>query len=643
MKNNLGKRYLFLPINEVILKEYNGYIYKGQLIPELKETDVKETIEETDINFHPKGIQKVIMGFFLIVITLTSIPFLLIWVYINETAANSAFDKIETLSAKLAFVKAEISVNYRTVFKKEFANGLNWEKISESLNKISKSNYHVAFYNFDGLSEDTLSMIKVLNEKYHLNCQFLFDKNSIKNFIDSYVNIQNTKVLIEDRNDINFWNELNFNDVSPTTSHDQNIILWDRYSTNSFFQTTKIKEYSTLEKIVFREIRKGYLVRSDIYTNPSDVFFIGHDGDEHVRKYILDNYENLNKRFSEKGYNLNLLFIDVKHITVESLLQKINKFIPWAANNDDLVFKIEKLLKNQIIKEQDFENDFLAFLGLPDLNHSCFIRYIDLIHSEYHRNFLAFNIVGTNEEIQAKIDFYLDNIDNHFEGYPAYSMYKGPYDADLFFNYRFEQPTPNEDELNEAGDDRELLLMIHNTIESIKQQNKTGLIIGLFREIATNIKDTNPELANDLINVLNKHTATPKLSRLLITKDYRIILTDYNNLEIPMYPLAKIVFLLFINHPEGILFKNMIDYRKELEDLYMKVTGRVITPKIKNSLNDITDVSCNSIAQKVARIRSSFKAYLPEQIADYYSIKGENAEPKFIALNRELVDWERKK
>ena len=110
-----------------------------------------------------------------------------------------------------------------------------------------------------------------------------------------------------------------------------------------------------------------------------------------------------------------------------------------------------------------------------------------------------------------------------------------------------------------------------------------------------------------------------------------------------MYPLAKIVFLLFINHPEGILFKNMIDYRKELEDLYMKVTGRVITPKIKNSLNDITDASCNSIAQKVARIRSSFKAYLPEPIADYYSIKGENAEPKFIAINRELVVWERKK
>jgi hypothetical protein len=643
MKYNLGKRYLFLPINEVIIKEYNGYIYKGQLMPELKETDVKETIKDTDINFHPIGIQKVIMGFFMIVIILTSIPFLLLWVYINEKAANSAIDKIEILAAKLAFVKGEISVNYSTVYKKEFANGLHWEKIPESLSKISESNYHLAFYTFDSLPAEVLRTIKIINERYNLNCQLLVDKKSIKNFIDSNVNIRNSKVLVEDKNDIRFWNELNFNDVNPTTSRDQNIILWDRYSTNNFFQSTKIKEYFTLENIVYREVSKGYLARSDVYTNPSDVFFIGHDGDENVRKFILDNYENLNKRFAEKGYNLNLLLIDIKNNTADSLLHKINKFIPWTTINIDLVHQIEKLLKNQIVKEQDFENDFLAFLGLPDLNNACFIRYIDLFHSEYNRSFLAFNLFGTNEEIQTKIDFYLDNIDNHFEGYPAYSMYKGPYDADLFFNYRFEQQIPNEEELIEAGDDRELLLMIHNTIESVKQQNKSGLIIGLFREIATNIKDTNPELANDLINVLNKHTATPKLSRLLITKDYRILLTDYNNLEIPMYPLAKIVFLLFINHPEGILFKNMIDYRKELEGLYMKVTGRVITPKIKNSLNDITDASCNSIAQKVARIRSSFKAYLPEQIADYYSIKGENAEPKLIAINRELVDWERKK
>jgi hypothetical protein len=146
-------------------------------MPELKETDVKETIKETDINFHPIGIQKVIMGFFMIVIILTSIPFLLIWVYFNEKAANSAIDKIEILAAKLAFVKGEISVNYRTVYKKEFVSGLHWEKISESLSEISESNYHLAFYTFHNLSSEVLRTIKIINEKYNLNCQLLVDKS----------------------------------------------------------------------------------------------------------------------------------------------------------------------------------------------------------------------------------------------------------------------------------------------------------------------------------------------------------------------------------------------------------------------------------------------------------------------------------
>ena len=51
------------------------------------------------------------------------------------------------------------------------------------------------------------------------------------------------------------------------------------------------------------------------------------------------------------------------------------------------------------------------------------------------------------------------------------------------------------------------------------------------------------------------------LSRLLITKDYRLILLDYENIEVKMEPIHKAVYLLFLNHPEGIRFKELPDYR----------------------------------------------------------------------------------
>ena len=61
-----------------------------------------------------------------------------------------------------------------------------------------------------------------------------------------------------------------------------------------------------------------------------------------------------------------------------------------------------------------------------------------------------------------------------------------------------------------------------------------------------------------------------KLSRLSIAKDGTILLADYQK-EVKMEPIVKAVYLLFLNHPEGIAFKYLPDYRKELTDLYQKI------------------------------------------------------------------------
>ena len=63
----------------------------------------------------------------------------------------------------------------------------------------------------------------------------------------------------------------------------------------------------------------------------------------------------------------------------------------------------------------------------------------------------------------------------------------------------------------------------------------------------------------------------PPLSTLRITKDYRLFLSEYNNVEIHMTPIVKAVYFLFLRYPEGILFKELIDYRDELDMIYRSV------------------------------------------------------------------------
>lgn len=135
-----------------------------------------------------------------------------------------------------------------------------------------------------------------------------------------------------------------------------------------------------------------------------------------------------------------------------------------------------------------------------------------------------------------------------------------------------------------------------------------------------------------------------QLSRLLITKDYRILLPDYQNREIEMKPLPKAVFLLFLKHPEGIAFKCLPDYQAELLDIYNRIKGvkgyLIDSQIVKKSVLDVINPFSNSINEKCARVRSAFINEFDERIAKHYYIDGKRGEVKKISLPRDMVTWE---
>ena len=131
-----------------------------------------------------------------------------------------------------------------------------------------------------------------------------------------------------------------------------------------------------------------------------------------------------------------------------------------------------------------------------------------------------------------------------------------------------------------------------------------------------------------------------RLSRLVITKDYRILLLDYNDMEIKMEPLVKAVYLLFLKHPEGIFFKHLPDYCDELMQIYVKLKPNGMNDRVLQSIEDVTNPLLNSINEKCARIRGAFLSEFDDYMAKYYYIDGKRGEPKKITLPRDLVVWE---
>lgn len=155
-------------------------------------------------------------------------------------------------------------------------------------------------------------------------------------------------------------------------------------------------------------------------------------------------------------------------------------------------------------------------------------------------------------------------------------------------------------------------------------------------------------IGSSLLEELHVEAARAKLSRLLITKDNRFILVDYNK-EVELQPVHKAVYMLFLAHPEGIRFKQLGDYREELTRYYMATAKMMDKEKIMEGVGMLVNPLNNSINEKCSRIKKTFMNLMDEYSANYYIISGHAQKHvagtskvwyerlKVITLPRELV------
>lgn len=134
------------------------------------------------------------------------------------------------------------------------------------------------------------------------------------------------------------------------------------------------------------------------------------------------------------------------------------------------------------------------------------------------------------------------------------------------------------------------------------------------------------------------HTEQPLL-KLTVSKNYRILLGE-NRMEVHMEPLVKAVYLLFLKHPEGIAFKYLPGYRKELADIYQKIKPFGLTERAMRSIEDVTNPLLNSINEKCSRVKAAFQSEVAPTLLEQYIITGKSGEVKRIMLSRDLVVWE---
>ena len=173
------------------------------------------------------------------------------------------------------------------------------------------------------------------------------------------------------------------------------------------------------------------------------------------------------------------------------------------------------------------------------------------------------------------------------------------------------------EELKERQEAEELLEIVRLTSQRLRE---LGVSNETIREYCCSCNPNQPE-------------------RIHITEWYSILLPDRGNVEIKMRPLAKTLFILFLRHPEGITFKALSDYRKELYEIYGCISGRTNLEAMSKSLEKLMDPCDNAININRSRVSEALGRYFERSRLGQYVIAGQAGKLKTISLDRSYVSW----
>lgn len=145
-----------------------------------------------------------------------------------------------------------------------------------------------------------------------------------------------------------------------------------------------------------------------------------------------------------------------------------------------------------------------------------------------------------------------------------------------------------------------------------------------------------------ILDILLKYNGLHEVSRLYISQNGDIFLTDLNNTEVKMPALCKALYIFFLLHEEGMSLNYLNDHKTELYKIYRCISTYGDEELLKKAIDNITDFIGSTMNANLSRIRKAFRDILGDE-ANIYLIKGEKGGRKIIHLDRSLVVYEDRK
>ncbi|MDA9121084.1 hypothetical protein N9J52_03510 [Flavobacteriales bacterium] len=117
----------------------------------------------------------------------------------------------------------------------------------------------------------------------------------------------------------------------------------------------------------------------------------------------------------------------------------------------------------------------------------------------------------------------------------------------------------------------------------------------------------------------------------------KLFLTDLGNLEVRLTPRQRAIYMVYLNHPNGITVPELPDHREEIASYYGRFANVGDQEDIDMALENLLDIFSGTLSTELSRIRSAFRKAAGNEMAKHYTIDGASGNPKSILLDRALV------
>jgi hypothetical protein len=618
---------VFLPLNEKVTDLYAGYVLDGQLMKGLNETDIYTETVHFDVEASYSMFQKVIMItilfpflFLFLLILLLALPFK------KFDVVGDSIKRYNTIFWAFFFDKKK----KKRIEKKRLPKYERIEKedVPEFLDHCKEHQVRVYLYSYVTPSpEQQIKINSLIKNELICSFHFITRLSDLSTIIKvEKISLHNSLLLM---NSIEDQEEAHLLGFTTENGRLRNVGLLKKRKFSSEGGKNEI-EWNSSEIIVSYKNKIEYYLRSksNRYFKNNTIIFIEDSHDVFLNNYIRDNLKNINMKLDLKGMRL-IHFPSIKYTEIIDLAP-VFSFIRYRF---PFLYSIPDLELNEFVAElfqntspDHFYKFILEELELPYFKRPALLRSISDGYGDTHHKFTYKTIeYKTHDDLKSFFDWYVEQV-------------KIPR-AEVLFS-RAPEPEEYDADWKFAKESGKLSEELKLKIDEIQKQGNVGVLAEVLLYMLDKLKDGNPALLKKIQPLLDSKQSVQKnaqLSHLSIDKNFKIVLTDFGNIEIKMHALPKAVFILFLRYPDGIRFKELYMYKNELLEIYNKLTNKSDKNEIERAINDLVDMTNPSINQKCARIREAFRNYLDEDIAKFYFISGANGEPKKIKLPRHLM------